>query len=138
MVIPMKTIGIDTNVFIYHFQGHPQFGPAAKKLITSLTNNKKKGITSVVTLIELLSLKVSDVDLKALETSYLEIPNLKTHDVNQRISIQAARIRREYGYRIADAIQLATALENKARFFITNDKGLKSFKELKVIVLGKK
>lgn len=38
-------------------------------------------------------------------------------------------------FRLPDSIQLATAKLNKAKAFITNDERLKSFKELKVVLI---
>ena len=56
-------------------------------------------------------------------------------NVDRTITVEAARIRREYGFRLPDSIQLATALFGKANALITNDERLKKFKELKVINL---
>ena len=129
------TVGIDTNVFIYYFQQHPQFGHKAKNVFQSVTRGEIRAITSIITLIELLSLGGSDKDIEKLKTIYLQTPNLKTFDITQSISIEAARIRRNYGYRIPDSIQLATSLYAKASVFITNDKRLQSFKEIKIRLL---
>lgn len=129
------TVGIDTNVFIYYFQQHPQFGHKAKNIFQSVIRGEIKAITSMITLIELLSLGGSDKDIEKLKTIYLQTPNLKTFDITQGISIEAARIRRNYGYRIPDSIQLATSLYAKANVFITNDKRLQSFKEIKIRLL---
>ncbi len=125
-------VGIDTNIFIYYYQSHPKFGPTTQKIFTSLALNKTRAVTSVITLIELLSLTTTSEIAKQLQSLYFETPNLVTLEVNQEIALEAARIRREYSYRLPDAIQLATAKSAKASRFITNDKRLKSFKELKI------
>jgi predicted nucleic acid-binding protein len=39
--------------------------------------------------------------------------------------------------KIPDAIQLAAAINRSAEYFLTNDKRLKSIKEVNVILLGK-
>lgn len=125
-------IGLDTNIFIYYFQQHPQFGSSAKKIFVSLVEDELKAVTSIITLIELLSLRIPEKDVDKLKLLYLETPNLKTMSINQDIGIEAARIRRTYGYRIPDAMQLATSLYAKADKFITNDQKLKNFPELRV------
>ena len=130
-----KIIGLDTNIFIYYFQGHPQFGASVKKIFESLVAANVKAITSSITLIELLSLKIPETEVDALKALYLETPNLTPIDVNQTIGIEAARIRREYGYRLPDAIQLATCLYAKADKFITNDLRLKNFPEVKMDII---
>ena len=130
-----KIIGLDTNIFIYYFRQHPQFGPSVKKIFESLVADNVKAVTSNITLIELLSLKIPETEVDALKALYLETPNLTTIDVNQAIGIEAAIIRRVYGYRLPDAIQLATCLYAKADKFITNDLRLKNFPEVKVDII---
>src|SRR5207248_6090877 len=45
-------------------------------------------------------------------------------------------LRRAYGFRIPDAIQLATCLYQKVDLFITNDRRLKTYKEIPIILLS--
>lgn len=130
-------IALDTNIFIYYFQQHPQFGSSAKDVFESLTTGKAKGITSIITLIELLSLTGTQENTDKLKALFLETPNLAIFDVTQIIGIEAARIRRNYGYRLPDSIQLATSLFAKAKTFITNDSKLLCFKEINVRMLDK-
>ena len=124
-----KIIGLDTNIFIYYFQQHSQFGDSAKKIFESLVEDNVRAVTSIITLIELLSLKIPEIEVDKFKSLYLETPNLTTIDINQTIGIDAARIRRVYGYRLPDAIQLATCLYAKAEKFITKDLRLKNFPE---------
>lgn len=93
-------------------------------------------ITSVLTLVELLSFKAKEQALEKLESELLLVSNLSIIDVSPNIAKETARIRREYGFRLPDATQLATAKLNKVQAFITNDKRLKKFKELQVISLN--
>lgn len=129
-------IGIDTNIFIYYFNENPEFGKTAKYIIDNLSAGRIKAVTSEVAVIELLSHPVlSKKAAREMDKQFLEIPNLGIAEINHAIAIEAARIRREYGFRLPDSIQLATAVSAKAKVFITNDEGLKKFKELKVITL---
>ena len=132
-----KLIGLDTNIFIYYFAENKEFGSLAKTIFEALSEKKTQAVTSIITLTELLSLPASEKEVEALKTNFLETPNLNTLDINQAISIEAARIRRTYGFRIPDSIQLATCLHLKADIFITNDERLKSFKELPIILINK-
>lgn len=84
-------IAIDSNVFIYHFERHPEFYQAAIKAFNSL-QGENRGITSIISLIELLSLPQTNKDLKNLQSLYATIPNLTTLDVNQEIALESARI----------------------------------------------
>lgn len=73
--------------------------------------------------------------LDKLEAELYSIPNLSILEVNRIIAKVAAKIGREYGYRLPDAIQLATAQDSKVQAFITNDDRLKRFKKLPIILL---
>ena len=131
-----KVVGIDTNIFIYYFEQNPQFGLDAKEIIDDLSASRLEGVTSILAVVETLSKKDLPKDIaKDLEESILEIPNLSILDVDRKIGVLAADIRREYGFRLPDSIQLATAVISKAGSFITNDTRLKKFKELKVVLL---
>lgn len=132
----IKTVGLDSNIFSYQFHQDPIFGSSAKQIFDLLSLNKLQAVTSVVTFIEILSVKASIKEIKELEKLFLRTPNLGIFEVNQTIASEAAKIRREYGFRIPDAIQLATALTQKAQAFVTNDKKLKGFKGLKIILLS--
>lgn len=129
-------VGIDTNILIYYFEDNPQFGETAKDVFDALNTSELKAVTSIIAVMETLSKKSLPEDIaKDLEADLFEIPNLSIIEVDRKIGIQAAKIRRKYQFGLPDSIQLATALEAKAKAFITNDEGLKFFKELKVILL---
>lgn len=130
-----KIVGIDTNIFIYHFHDIDPYTKFTDKIFSGLAENKLRAITSLITLTELLSHEFSDSTLKALRESFFTVPNLQVMDFDKNVALEAARIRREYKYRLPDAVQLATAMYGKAQVFITNDDRLKKFKELKVIML---
>jgi predicted nucleic acid-binding protein len=49
---------------------------------------------------------------------------------------KATEIRANYNFNTPDSIHLACATISKAEFFITNDKRLNSFKDVKVKILG--
>ena len=128
-------IFLDTNLFIYFFEGKGVLGLKAKKVFELLATNKVKAVTSIITQIELLSLKSSNESTKHLLELFLETPNLTIENLGPEIANEAARVRRVYGFRTPDAIQLATALYCKADKFITNDKRLASFKEINIELL---
>lgn len=131
-----KLIGLDSNIFSYHFHRHSVFGPVSKEIFDVLSLNELRAITSIITLTEILSVKASLAKLKNLQKLFLEIPNLTTFEVSQDIALEAAKIRRKYGFRTPDAIQLATAKLSRAKAYITNDKRLKSYIGLKIILLS--
>lgn len=131
-----KFVGLDSNIFSYQFHQNPQFGPATKKIFDALSSNQLRAVTSIITLLEILSVNAPPNKIKGLEKLFLEMPNLMTFPVNHEIAVMATTIRREYKFRTPDAIQLATAKHARAKAFITNDDDLKKFKELKIILLS--
>lgn len=130
------SVGLDTNIFSYHFHGHPQFGPLADIIFNALHKNQIKAFTSLITLTELLSIKVPASKLKLFQYEFQQIPNLTVLDFNKEIALEAAKTRRKYGFRLPDAIQLSSAKLSKAKAFLTNDNRLKSYPGLKIILLS--
>lgn len=130
-----KFVGLDSNIFSYQFHQHPKFGPAAKKIFDSLSSNQMHAVTSIITLLEILSVNASESRIRELEKLFLETPNLEVLAVSHELSVVAAKIRRQYKFRTPDAIQLATAKLAKTQVFITNDERLQKFKKIKVILL---
>ncbi len=131
-----KKIALDSNIFSYQFHQHPIFGPSAKSIFDHLSANQLQAVTSSITLVEVLSVKAPLPKIKQLEQLLLLVPNLVVYDVDRNIAVEAAKIRREYGFRAPDAIQLATAKLAKVKVFITNDQKLKRYKKLKVILIS--
>ena len=130
----ISKIALDSNIFIYYFGGDPIFGPKTKAVFNLL--KKKKGVTSIITLTELLAFKTDQKTLSEIEEAFFNTPNLNIADIDKAIAKNAARIRHKYGFRLADSFQLATAVAFKADIFVTNDKRLKSFPEVRIQLLS--
>lgn len=131
----INLVALDSNVFIYNFESNPEFSNLTEKIFDSLEKGKLRAITSVISTVEALSYPSPPEVIKGITDGFLTLVNLEVIDVNQQIAFEAARIRREYGFRLPDSIQLATALQARAKVFITNDERLKKFKELRVILI---
>lgn len=131
-----KHIGLDSNIFIYLFEKNPEFIKSCQVIVDLLQKDQIQASTSIISLIETLSFPSPLKILKGIQEGFQTMPNLTIIDVNQDIALEAAKIRRKYGYRTPDAIQLATAKLNRAKAFVTNDERLKNYKNLKVILLS--
>ena len=56
--------------------------------------------------------------------------------VDERIADEAARIRAKYqSFKAMDALQLATAKVMQCKGFVTNDKQLKQYTDIKIILV---
>lgn len=130
-------VGLDTNLFVYYLDKDSPFYSQAVKIFKTIVEKKINAITSIITLAELLSFRASQPMLDRLENELFLIPQLAVIEVARDIAKEAGRIRREYGFRLPDSIQLATALHFEAQAFVTNDDNLEKFKELSVILLKK-
>lgn len=102
------------------------------------SQNKFQFTTSVLTLMEILIQPIRINATKLVEEYENIICNSKTisiHGFNIEIAKTAAKIRAEYGFKTPDSIQLATAISTNSDYFLTNDKQLKIFKEIEIILL---
>lgn len=132
----LEFLAIDTNIFVYFFTADSPFHLKSNVLFEEVFIKNIKIVTSNITLTEVLSYKASTSQIKLLEKELLNIPNLQIIELSNSIAIKAAQIRREYGYSLPDAIQLATAKLSKAKAFLTNDNRLKTYQGLKIILLS--
>lgn len=129
-------ICFDTSLFIYFFEQNPKFYKQAEVYFRKLEQGSIKAVTTILTLTEILSYKNSSVPEAKIIVEFFDVPNLSVAEVTRSVAIEAARIRREDKFRLADSIQLATAVCAKAQAFITNDQKLRGFKKVKIILIS--
>lgn len=121
-----RKVLIDSSVWIYHFEQHPEFGAAAGRVIEALEEGAFRAVISELTLLELsvrpLQLGRQDVaDEYELLLNYF--PNLESEPVSRDVLLGAAALRARYRLRTPDAILLATGIRSGATAAITNDDG---------------
>ena len=124
-----RRVLIDSSVWIYHFEQHPEFARAAGQVIQSLEEGRFRGIVSELSLLELtvrpLQLGRQDVaDEYELLLSYF--PNVELEPVNREVLLEAAALRARYRLRTPDAILLATGIRSSVTAAVTNDGGWKA------------
>jgi predicted nucleic acid-binding protein len=135
-----ERIEADTMVFIYHLEDHPTYAPLTQPIFEAWEEGRNFGVTSVITLLEILVKPKREGNLEAAR-DYRELlttyPNLHILDVDPAMADLASDLRAKYGIRTPDALQIAAALRAGARGFITNDGQLKQVAEagLEVVLL---
>lgn len=133
-----QIIGIDTMVFIYHLEDHPDFSTITERLFDAVEKGKYHAVTSFLTLVEIL-VKPKREGLTKVVSDYrdllLTFPNLKFTPVDLRVSDLASTLRAKYSIRTPDSIQIATAVVESAAAFITNDEQLKKVNEIEIVLL---
>jgi len=135
-----RTIALDTNVFIYGYEEHPEFFPVVRPIFARLDAEPEfHAVTSIITLVEVLvfpfRLQRSDLE-SAYTTMLLNAPNVHVYSVDATITRQAAQLRARQNLRTPDAIQIATAISAGAQAFITNDARLKIVTELPILIIS--
>jgi predicted nucleic acid-binding protein len=133
-----KRVLIDTSVWIYHFEQHPELGAAAGRVIESLEEGEYRGVGSELTLLELtvrpLQLGRQDVadDYEVLLDYF---PNFELEPISREILLEAAALRARQRLRTPDAIQIATGLRTGATLAVTNDEGWRNFPLIETLIL---
>ena len=134
-----KIIGLDTMVFIYHFEENQIYSPLTFSIFESLEKGHFNAITSILTLLEILVKPKRENNLILTERYKILLetfPNLQVKTLDENIADVASSLRANYNINTPDAIQMATSLEAQADIFITNDTSLKKVTEIKVLLLS--
>ena len=134
-----KIIGLDTMIFIYHFEANQIYSPLTFSIFESLEKGNFNAITSILTLLEILVKPKRESNLILTERYKILLetfPNLQVKILDENIADIASSLRANYNINTPDAIQIATSLEAKADILITNDATLKKISEIKVLLLS--
>ena len=131
-------LGLDTSLFIYHFENHPIYSPLTHELFSGIEMDERKGFTSTITLMEIivrpLALGRQDIARK-YESLLVNFPNLTMVDLDRDVIRQAARLRADYHLRPPDALQVSACLLHGAEAVITNDRHIERLKDILDIVI---
>lgn len=133
-----RRVLIDTCVWLYHFEEHPQLGTPAERVIESLEEGKFRGVASELTLLELTvqPLRMGRQDAADDYEVLLDyFPNFELIPISRDILLEAASLRARQNLRTPDAIQIATGLRAGATLAITNDKGWRSVPLIETLLL---
>ena len=133
-----KVIGLDTAPLIYFIEESPDYLEIVRPFFEAIDSAEFSAVTSVVTLLEVLVHPFRHGD-RELAGHYRDIllnsEGLITILLSQEIAEKAAELRAAFNLRTPDAIQIATALQEGASFFLTNDTRLPSIPGLTMLVL---
>ncbi len=132
-----SVIGIDTGVFIRHFQGGDP-SELTSTVLREVQDGSTAGIVSSISLGELMvkPLQAGEDDLADLYRVLIhEMPNLHTVSVDPQIASRAAEIRASQKVGATNSLVLATAIRSGATAFVTSERGLGQVNGMKVMVL---
>ena len=133
-----RRIHIDSMVVIYFIEWHPTYGPLVRTIFELVDRRELVGLSSYITLLEIMvqPLRQGRSDLvKRYRDTLVESRRFSLFPVDQAVAEDGAEIRARYAFRTPDAIQLATAVLQRADVFVTNDTKLRRFDRVEVLVL---
>lgn len=128
-------VALDSNVFVYALEAHPDFGPAARHW---LKTTDQPIIASELVFAEVLaapSIRTAHAEQSLL--SALESLDISWRNASKQVMLTAAAVRRQYpSVKLVDAMHLATAQVAGADTFVTNDAQLVKLKLPNITIRG--
>jgi len=133
-----STVYFDTAPIIYYVENVLPYADFLEPIFQRIKSGELQACTSTITLAEVLVIPYREKNMALLERFerlLIQTPDLTILPLTVEIARETARIRAEYSFKTPDAIQLATACACGSDYFLTNDKGLKAFSALRIVVL---
>ena len=133
-------IGLDSSLFIYHLEDHRRYAPLTETIFSALEKGANKGVTSYLTLMEILVKPKAEGHLQVArdyEYYLTTFPNLTFYEMGLEVVRKASDLRSTERIKAPDAIQIATAILYGATAFFTNDKIFERIKGIDVCILDK-
>lgn len=133
-----RRVGIDSNVFIYLFEGMGANADAAGALLDAIAAGEGEGVVTTLAIAEVGSGPARGGDLAMVERYADELSSLEGVSVvplDTSVAVEAALIRGSTAMTLADAVHLATARSAGATAFVTNDRRISMANGLTVAYL---
>ncbi|MBI2970275.1 MAG: PIN domain-containing protein [Gammaproteobacteria bacterium] len=133
---------LDSNVLVYGFEGPPSaIRSGIGEILRNIHLGRSSGCTSLITRAEVLVQPLRHAQLELADRYRALLSGdgpIVIHGLDQSTVDRAAELRAEYStLRLADALHLATALQNYCRSFITADKRLTAASgRIRILLLG--
>jgi len=134
----LSSVFVDTAPIIYHLEGNPAYKVLMREFFRL---RKDKGITLVTSPVTLAECLVHPIQkgMADLETAYCRLiiagENTEFRLIGDLEAREAARLRARHNLLLADAFQLAIALQAGAQAILTNDPVFKRANEIRALIL---
>lgn len=131
-------VALDTAIFIYFIEEHPQFLPLVEPIFTAIDAGSLGGVTSCLTLLETLVVpyRVRNFVLaERYEALLAESRGLRLIDLDRRLLHVAAQLRATLRVATPDALQLAAAVVTDCVAYVTNDRAFPTVPRLRILQL---
>ena len=120
-----RLLALDTMVFSYHLSAHPRYVPLTRVVLEAIESGQVAGLTTTVTLAEVLTVPAQAGDRRAMvdyELYLTHFPNLRMVSLDVLLARETALVRATCGLRTPDAVQVAAARLAGADGIVTNDR----------------
>lgn len=137
-MIGYNQVFLDTTPIIYFLDEDVNFGDKVRSVFDEILEDGKRMVTSTITCAEYLvyPYKTNNIDKVDAFFDFLTDCDIPMCSIDQKIAKKAAKIRAEYkGFKAMDSLQLATACLTGCDLFLTNDKQLRQFSEIKCVTV---
>jgi predicted nucleic acid-binding protein len=129
-------IALDSSIFIYFIEAHPQFLPVIEPVFSAVAAHDLAAVTSSITLLEVLVHPLR-ANQPALAAEYEQIltrsSGVTLIPLDLALLRRAAHLRATSGLKTPDALQLAAALQSGCSVFLTNDERIPRVPGLRVL-----
>jgi predicted nucleic acid-binding protein len=132
-------VGLDTAIFIYFIEEHPQFVGLVAPLFAAVDGARLQVVTSAVTLLETLVVPYRAGDAQLAERYGAVLTRSRgVHlvDLDRPLLRSASQLRAATSVKTPDALQLAAALRARCTAYLTNDRELPRLPGLRVLQLS--
>ncbi|HUF36872.1 MAG TPA: PIN domain-containing protein [Gemmatimonadales bacterium] len=131
-------VALDTAIFIYLIEEHPRFLPLVEPVFAAVDAGRWPGVTSGLTLLEVLVVPYRAGDLalaEQYETLLTRSRGIRMVEVDAALLRSGAQLRALTRMRAPDALQVAAALRTRSTAYLTNDRRLPAAPGLRVLQL---
>lgn len=132
-------IGVDTAIFIYFIEEHPQFLRIILPLFLEADKEKRELITSALTLLEVLVVPYragNRILAEQYEALLTRSRGIRLIDLSRDQLRAAAQLRAATSVKTPDALQLVAAISAGCATFVTNDRRLPPIPGLRFVELS--
>src|SRR5215831_7554313 len=132
-------VAIDTPIFIYLIEEHPQFLPLIRPLLSEADEGKRELFTSALTLLEVLVVPYragNRLLAERYEALLTRSRGIRLVDFTRDQLRAAAQLRAATGARTPHALQLAAAISSGCTTLLTNDRRVPRVRGLRVVQLA--
>lgn len=132
-------LGVDTVIFIYFIEEHPQFLPLLEPLFREVDSGRRELVTSALTLLEVLVVPYRSGDhllAKRYEALLTQSRGVRVAEISRDHLRAAAQLRAATGVKTPDSLQLVAALAAGCATFLTNDRNLPTMRGIRILQLA--